>query len=80
VRKTPSWPRSWANFSLLWLNAHRNARAKFRLLGQPDTLLAEVDERAEQMRQFALPESTIFIFLLSTRAGTPPSARAGFIV
>jgi hypothetical protein len=25
VRKTPSWPRSWANFSLLWLDSHRNA-------------------------------------------------------
>ena len=25
VRKTPSWPRSWANFSLLWLYSHRNA-------------------------------------------------------
>jgi hypothetical protein len=25
VRKTPSWPTSWANFSLLWLYTHRNA-------------------------------------------------------
>jgi hypothetical protein len=24
VRKTPSWPRSWANFSLLYLYSHRN--------------------------------------------------------
>jgi hypothetical protein len=24
VRKTPSWPRSWANFSLLSLYSHRN--------------------------------------------------------
>jgi hypothetical protein len=24
VRKTPSWPRSWANFSLLQLYSHRN--------------------------------------------------------
>jgi hypothetical protein len=22
VRKTPSWPRSWANFSLLWLYSY----------------------------------------------------------
>ena len=27
VRKTPSWPRSWANFSLIELRSHRNARA-----------------------------------------------------
>jgi hypothetical protein len=25
VRKTPSWPRSWANFSLLYLYSHGNA-------------------------------------------------------
>jgi hypothetical protein len=25
VRKMPSWPRSWANFSLLQLYSHRNA-------------------------------------------------------
>jgi hypothetical protein len=25
VRKTPSWPRSWANFSLSYLYSHRNA-------------------------------------------------------
>jgi hypothetical protein len=27
VRKTPSWPRSWANFSLLqlYMYSHRNA-------------------------------------------------------
>jgi hypothetical protein len=24
VRKTPGWPRSWANFSLLQLHSHRN--------------------------------------------------------
>jgi hypothetical protein len=27
VRKTPSWPRSWANLSLLSLYSHWNARA-----------------------------------------------------
>ena len=27
VRKTPSWPRSWANCSLLWLYFHRNVWA-----------------------------------------------------
>jgi hypothetical protein len=25
VKKTPSWPRSWANFSLLQLYSRRNA-------------------------------------------------------
>jgi hypothetical protein len=40
VRETPSWPRSWANFSLLWLSAHRNARASLHLLGQPNAPLA----------------------------------------
>ena len=33
---TPSWPRSWANFSLLQLYSHRNARANFHRLRQPD--------------------------------------------
>ena len=35
-----SWPRSWANFSLLQLYAHRNAWANLHFLGQPDTVLA----------------------------------------
>jgi hypothetical protein len=42
VRKTPSRPRSWANFSLLSLFSHRNACwANLHLLGQPNTLLAQ---------------------------------------
>ena len=40
VRKTPIWPRSWANFSLLYLCSHRNAWANLRLLGQLNTFLA----------------------------------------
>ena len=40
VRKTPGWPRSWANFILLPLYSHRNAQANLHLLGQPNTLLA----------------------------------------
>jgi hypothetical protein len=40
VRKAPSWPRSWANFSLLQLYSHRGAWANLHLLGQPDTFLA----------------------------------------
>jgi hypothetical protein len=33
VREPPRWPRSWANFSLLYLYAHWNARANLHLLG-----------------------------------------------
>jgi hypothetical protein len=40
VRKTPSWPRSWANFSLLWLYSYWKAWANLYLLGQPNTFLA----------------------------------------
>jgi hypothetical protein len=40
VRKTPSWPRSWANFSLLSLYSRRNACANLHLLGQPNTFFA----------------------------------------
>jgi hypothetical protein len=40
ARNTPSWPRSWANFSLLQLYSHRNAWANLHLLGQSDTFLA----------------------------------------
>ena len=40
VRKTPSWPRSWANFSRLSLYSRWNAWANWHLLGQPDTFLA----------------------------------------
>jgi hypothetical protein len=37
VGKTPRWPRSWANFSLLQMSSHKNAWANLHLLGQPDT-------------------------------------------
>jgi hypothetical protein len=40
LRKTPSRPRSWANFSLSSLYSHRNAWANLHHLGQPDTFLA----------------------------------------
>ena len=40
VRKTPSWPRSWANFSLLSLYSHRNPWTNFHRLGQPNTFLS----------------------------------------
>ena len=40
VSKTPSWSRSWSNFSLSLLYSHRNAWANVHFLGQPNTLLA----------------------------------------
>jgi hypothetical protein len=40
VRKTPSWLRTLANFSLLSLYSHRNAWANLHLLGQRNTVLA----------------------------------------
>ena len=36
----PNRPRSWANFSLLWLCSHKNAWAKWHILGQPCAFLA----------------------------------------
>jgi hypothetical protein len=40
--KDASWPRSWANFSLLCLYSRRNAWANLRLLGQPNTFLSRL--------------------------------------
>ena len=40
VRKTPRWPRSWANYSLLQLYSNCNAWANLHILGQPNTFLA----------------------------------------
>jgi hypothetical protein len=40
VRKTPSWPRSWANFNFLSLYPRGNTWANLHRLGQPNTLLA----------------------------------------
>ena len=41
VRKAPSWPRSWANSSLLWVYSHRNAWSNLQFLGQSNTCLAQ---------------------------------------
>jgi hypothetical protein len=41
VRKTPSWPRSWANFNFLSLYPRTNAWANLHRLGQPNTSLAQ---------------------------------------
>jgi bifunctional pyridoxal-dependent enzyme with beta-cystathionase and maltose regulon repressor activities len=40
VRKTPSWPRSWAHFSLLQLYSRRNTWANLSLLDQPNPCFA----------------------------------------
>jgi hypothetical protein len=40
VGETPSWPRSWANFSPLSLYSRRNAWVNLHLLGQPNTFLS----------------------------------------
>ena len=37
-----SWPRNWANFSFFWLCSDRDAWVNLHLLGQPNTLLAQV--------------------------------------
>jgi hypothetical protein len=36
----PSWTRSWANFSLLWLYSDRNTQVNLHILGQPNSFLA----------------------------------------
>jgi uncharacterized protein (DUF608 family) len=47
VRKMRSWPRSWANFSLLQLYSHRRKTwANLHRLGQPDTFVAPDGECA----------------------------------
>jgi hypothetical protein len=53
VRRAPSWPRGWANFSLLWLHSHRNAWAKVHPLGQPNTDLSRC--RGSRRRMKARP-------------------------
>jgi hypothetical protein len=50
VRKTPCWPRSWANLSVLYLS-HRLAWANLHLLGQPDTLPARDPPRPLRERE-----------------------------
>jgi hypothetical protein len=45
-----SWPRNWADFRLLWLCSDRNAWVNLHLLGQPNTLLAQVLSHKESCR------------------------------
>ena len=54
VRKTPRWPRSWANFRFLSLYSHRSAWANLHLLGQPEILPAPVRQRRGGLRAAAL--------------------------
>jgi hypothetical protein len=51
VRKPPSRPRGWANFSLLQLYSHGNAWANLHLLGQPNSLLARSPRRSRRSRR-----------------------------
>ena len=59
VRKTfklaqkdvPSWPRSWADSSLLQLYSHRKGWANLHLLGQPDPSLA-ISSSSRSSRRF----------------------------
>jgi hypothetical protein len=54
VRTMPSWPRSWANFSILSLYSHRNAWTNLHLLqGQPETVLASRACSRAQRRDLA---------------------------
>ena len=68
VRKTPSWPRSRANFSLLSPYAHRNAWVNVHLLGQHNTFFA-ISSGRPSARCSRWPAAT------STTACSPRSAR-----
>ena len=66
VRKTPSWPRSWANFSLLCLYSHRNAWAGLHFSGQPNTFLALgkglLEKPGHNVRRSAHPTAWVAVF------------------
>ena len=47
VKKTPSWPRSWANFSPLWLCSHWNAWASWHILGALTPFSLKIPTSAE---------------------------------
>ena len=68
VRKTPSWPRSWANFSILSLYSHVSAWANLHILGQPNTFLAPGLGRAGRPPRLRGPAAT--------RIGARPPRRA----
>jgi hypothetical protein len=72
VRNTPSWPRSWANFSLLWLHSHRNAWANWHLLGQPNTFLAQAAAAPRAGRALRVLRRRLHRALLR---GQPPGLR-----
>jgi hypothetical protein len=73
VRKTPSWPRSWANFSPLSLYPRRNARANLHILGQPNSLLARSSGCAA-WKSTASSSSTTSRRTRCCRASKPPAA------
>ena len=82
VRKTPSWPRSWANFSLSSLYSHRNAWADLHRLGQPNTFLAcrgrpHAPRRAGDKLDAGQPGAASTSTKSSTAASCAASVRAG---
>jgi hypothetical protein len=76
VSKTPSWPRSWANFRLLQLYLHRNAWANLDLLGQLDTFLAAARRRARPEAPGSSAAGGVVALRSSTRAAAPRRAAA----
>jgi hypothetical protein len=55
VRKTPSWPRSWANFSPLWLYSHRNIWADLQSNG-PISHLSRSQGYQETLREYVVAD------------------------
>ena len=75
-RKTPRWPRSWANFSLLQLYSHRDAWANSHILGQPNTFLAAQAEGVRYLSRLTrvgleafveCADECVFLFCSETR-------------
>jgi hypothetical protein len=77
VRKTPSWPRSWANFSVLWLYSHPNAWTNVHLLGQPNSFLAAAVVCLPRGRRQAHPlhKPQLVRWVRRVRAGRPRALR-----
>jgi hypothetical protein len=71
ARKMPSWPRSWANFSLLQLCSHRNALVNFHqiLLGQPNSFLAAAPVQDGHARQ-GVPCGALYFHRRGARPST----------
>ena len=76
VKNTPSWPRSWANFSHLSLYSHRNAWANLHILGQPNNFLARSRRRSSSLGPSSpRSRSGMRSTSTSTKAGSPRAGR-----